>query len=343
MNSKMSAADRAKVEELIRIRQRNNDYAWMLCDYLDQNPRLITKELMEESNLDGLLPDEAIYTALLTGFCGLNPEENPDDRILLNDYFRQSVVKLDAKTYAEDPYYKNIRIPNVRFGRWELKYEHYKAYEAFVCDEMILKPDFREIQRIGFFDSDFSYPAVMEDGHEWMAIKPNETATITFAVNAAHGRVATFGLGMGYYPYLVHLKPDVESITIIERSADVIELFKTHILPQFDHPEKVRIVQADAFEYAAKQMPAERFDYAFADTWRDVSDGLPMYLRMKKLERLNPATEFSYWVEESLLSGYRWQMFDTVIDTAKTYDEVCQCLSDEGLRRFAAIELKVEK
>ena len=343
MNSKMSAADRAKVEELIRIRQRNNDYAWMLCDYLDQNPRLITRELMEESNPGGLLPDEAIYTALLTGFCCLNPEENPDDRILLNDYFRQSVVKLDAKTYAEDPYYKNIRIPNARFGRWELKYEHYKAYEAFVCDEMILKPDFREIQRIGFFDSDFSYPAVMEDGHEWMAIKPNETATITFAVNAAHGRVATFGLGMGYYPYLVHLKPDVENITIIERSADVIELFKTHILPQFDHPEKVRIVQADAFEYAAKQMPAERFDYAFADTWRDVSDGLPMYLRMKKLERLNPATEFSYWVEESLLSGYRWQMFDTVIDNAKTYDEVCQCLSDEGLRRFAAIELKVEK
>ena len=343
MNSKMSTADRAKVEELIRIRQRNNDYAWMLCDYLDQNPCLITKELMEESNPGGLLPDEAIYTALLTGFCGLNPEENPEDRILLNDYFRQSVVKLDAKTYAEDPYYKNIRIPNARFGRWELKYEHYKAYEAFVCDEMILKPDFREIQRIGFFDSDFSYPAVMEDGHEWMAIKPNETATITFAVNAAHGRVATFGLGMGYYPYLVHLKPDVESITIIERSADVIELFKTHILPQFDHPEKVRIVQADAFEYAAKQMPAECFDYAFADTWRDVSDGLPMYLRMKKLERLNPATEFSYWVEESLLSGYRWQMFDTVIDNAKTYDEVCQCLSDEGLRRFAAIELKVEK
>ena len=343
MNSKLSAADRAKVEELIKIRERNNNYAWMLCDYLDQNPCLITKELMEESNPGGLLPDEAIYTALLTGFCGLNPEENPDDRILLNDYFRQSVVKLDAKTYAEDPYYKNIRIPNARFGRWELKYEHYKAYEAFVCDEMILKPDFREIQRIGFFDSDFSYPAVMEDGHEWMAIKPNETATITFAVNAAHGRVATFGLGMGYYPYLVHLKPDVESITIIERSADVIELFKTHILPQFDHPEKVRIVQADAFEYAAKQMPAERFNYAFADTWRDVSDGLPMYLRMKKLERLNPATEFSYWVEESLLSGYRWQMFDTVIDNAKTFDEVCQCLSDEGLRRFAAIELKVEK
>ena len=86
MNSKLSAADRAKVEELIKIRERNNNYAWMLCDYLDQNPCLITKELMEESNPGGILPAEAIYTALLTGFCGLNPEENPEDRILLNDY-----------------------------------------------------------------------------------------------------------------------------------------------------------------------------------------------------------------------------------------------------------------
>lgn len=343
MSRILSESDKTKIEELKRIRQRNNDYAWMLCDYLDQNPCLITKELMDESNPGGLLPDEAIYTALLSGFCGLNPDENPDDRILLDDYFRRSVVKLDAKAYAEDPYYKNIRIPNVKFGRWELKYEHYKAYEAFVCDEMILDPDFKEIQRIGFFDSDFSYPAVHEDGHEWMAIKPNETATIRFAVEAAHGKVATFGLGMGYYPYLVHLKPNVESITIIERSKDVIELFKTHILPQFVHPEKVRIVCADAFEYAEKQMPAERFDYAFADTWRDVSDGLPMYLRMKKLEYLNPHTEFSYWVEESLLSGYRWQMFDTIVDNAASYEEACKCLSDDGLRKFAAVRIKIEE
>lgn len=343
MNGKLSADDKAKIEELIRIRQRNNDYAWMLCDYLDQNPCAITKELMDESNPGGILPDEVIYTALLSGFCGLDIEKNPDDGILMNDYFRQSVKKLDAKAYAEDPYYKNIRIPNVKFGNWELKYEHYKAYEAFVCDEMILEPDFKEIQRIGFFDEDFSYPAVMEDGHEWMAIKPNETETIRFAVESAHGKVVTFGLGMGYYPYLVHLKSNVDSITIVERSEDVIALFKTHIMPQFAHPEKVRIVCSDAFEYAEKQMPAENYDYAFADTWRDVSDGLAMYLRMKKLEYLSPKTEFSYWVEESLLSGYRWQMFDTIIDNATSYDEVCKCLSDDGLRKFASTRIKFEK
>ncbi len=343
MNKLLSDTDKSKIEKLIRTRQLNNDYAWMLCDYIDKTPCLITKELMEASNPDGLLPDETIYTALLSGFCGLDPEANADDRIIYNDYFRSSVVKLDAAAYANDPYYKNIVIPNVKFGNWELKYEHYKAYEAFVCDEMILRPDFKEIQRIGFFDTDFSYPAVMEDGHEWMAIKPNETATIRFAVDAAHGKVVTFGLGMGYYPYLVHLKPDVESITIVERSAEVINLFRTHILPQFPNPEKVVIVQSDAFEYAEHKMLAEQFDYAFADTWRDVSDGLPMYLRMKKLEYLHPHTKFAYWVEESLLSGYRWQMFDTVIDNVTSYSEACRCLSDDGLRKFATIRIELQK
>lgn len=341
--SNYSQTDKEKVDELIKIRQRNNDYAWMLCDYLDKTPNAINKELMQESNPDNFFPEEVIFTALLAGFCGLDPESNPDDLILQNEYFRQSVVKLDAQKYAEDPYYKNIKIPNVKFANWELKYEHYKAYEAFVCDEMILEPDFKEIQRIGFFDQDFSYPAVMENGHEWMAIKPNETETIRFAVEEAFGKVITFGLGMGYYPYLVHTKSNVESITIVERSQDVINLFKTYILPQFDKPEKVRIICADAFEYAEKQMPAENFDYAFADTWRDVSDGLAMYLRMKKLECLNPKTKFTYWVEESLLSGYRWQMFDTIINNAKTFDEVRQCLSNEGLRKFASTRIEIAK
>ena len=57
------------------------------------------------------------------------------------------------------------------------------------------------------------------------------------------------------------------------------------------------------------------------------SDGLPLYLRMKKLEKLSlrnclPGTQFSYWVEESLprraaLEGVQrgnWRM--------PTYDQI---------------------
>lgn len=339
MNKLLSQDDLEKVKVLSETRQRNNDVSWMLCDYLNENSCAITKDLIDSVNVDGSIPEEVVYTALLTGFCGLDADSNEGDLQLINDYFRRSVKKLDADAYAEDPYYKNIKIDNAKFGHWELKYETYKAYEAFVCDELILDDDFKEIQRIGFFDRDFFYPAVMENGHEWMAIKPNETATIRFAVEAARGKVVTFGLGMGYYPYLVTLKDNVDSITVVERDKEVIELFKKHILPQFEHRDKVRIVCSDAFEYAEKVMPNEHFDYAFADTWHDVSDGLEMYLKMKKLEHLSPDTEFSYWVEESLLSGYRWQMFDSIVANGVSYEEICDCLSDDGLRALAATRL----
>ena len=46
-------------------------------------------------------------------------------------------------------------------------------------------------------------------------------------------------------------------------------------------------------------------DLAFVDTWRDASDGLPMYERMKPLEKLSPSTEFLYWIEGFILSRKR--------------------------------------
>ena len=52
-------------------------------------------------------------------------------------------------------------------------------------------------------------------------------------------------------------------------------------------------------------MPQENYGDAFVDTWRDASDGAPMYKKMKPLEALNPNTEFSYWIENFLISNIR--------------------------------------
>jgi len=47
----------------------------MLCDYLNNNPCIITKELMESINSDSILSEETVYRALLMGSCGLNPKK----------------------------------------------------------------------------------------------------------------------------------------------------------------------------------------------------------------------------------------------------------------------------
>lgn len=336
MYQKLRPEDVAKVRRLAEIRQRNNDTSWMLCDYLNNHPCLITKELMDSVNSGGVLSEETVYFALLTGLCGLDTENNEHDKQLANDYFRPAVKKLNTKSYIENPYYRNIRIPEVKYGDWELKYDKYNPYEAFIYNDLAVETDFKEIPRVGFFNEEFRFPVVMENDHEWMAIKPNEIETMQPTIDAVEGKVVTFGLGLGYFTYMASLKEQVESITIVERDDEVIQHFKRYILPQFQYREKVEIISFDAFEYAEKQMPGKDFDYAFVDLWHDASDGLGLYLKMKKIEHFCPQTKFFYWIEDSLLSGFRWQIFDRITNNARSYNEISNYLSAPFLQKLAA-------
>ena len=155
-----------------------------------------------------------------------------------------------------------------------------------------------------------------------MTLTPVDLDTCTEAIEAAHGKVVTFGLGLGYYAYMVSEKEIVESITVVEKSAEVIELFKKHILPQFPNKDKVKIVESDAFEYAEKQMPAENFDLAFVDTWRDASDGAPMYEKMKALEHLSKNTKFLYWIENFLVSRLRAIKFEELCERVERGEQI---------------------
>ncbi len=331
----MKIQDREKLERLKKTFELNFKITRYYAFYLENLHRVIDKEMMDALTEDGISPKEA-FAALLTEIFSLDMDRGQDDRRLIRDYIMPSVRVLDPRKYTENPYYKNIRIDNVKNGRWELKKESYPPYRGVICGDMMLCDGFREVPPLGFFCEEFSFPAVLEDGNEWMTLTPVDLDTCDSAIAAAHGRVVTFGLGLGYYAYMCSVKPEVESVTVVERSPDVISLFREYILPQFDHPEKVVIVNDDAFRYAEHIMPAEHFDVAFVDTWRDASDGTPMYRRMKKLEHLSPRTEFLYWIENFLISRARaeklaelLELLDTASPKApETYDEFVKMLGE---------------
>jgi predicted methyltransferase len=153
-----------------------------------------------------------------------------------------------------------------------------------------------------------------------MTLTPVDLFTCDDAIDAAHGKVITFGLGLGYFAYMAAGKPCVSSVTVIEKSPDVIGLFEKYILNQFPERDKIRIVNADAFEYAEHVMPTEHFDYAFVDTWRDSSDGAPMYKRMKPLEKLSPSTKFDYWIENFLISRLRALKLEKIAERLEKYE-----------------------
>ncbi|MFD2702654.1 hypothetical protein ACFSVM_19565 [Paenibacillus shunpengii] len=287
-------------ETRAQIEEDNRTVFALLSHYLNQAPDLITTEEIQEITAYGVTEVYA-FNVILAGAFGLDINEHAYHKELFDQYFTRMTHKLDVSEYDNNPYYKNIEIPNVQIGNSRLKYERYKPYEGFVCNDIIRTEEGRQLPQIGFFDEEFRFPAVLENDRIWMTITPNEIETMKEPVEAAFGHVLTFGLGLGYYAYMVSIKDNVSSVTIVEANEHVIRLFKKHILPQFAQGHKIYIIQADAFEYAERELSSGAYDYVFTDLWHDVSDGAELYLRMKSYEQHSPETVFSYWIEKSIL------------------------------------------
>ncbi len=332
----MTQIDKIKLERLKETYSKNFRITQLYAAYLEHFPEFIKRELVDTLTEDGTVSKTDAISALLSIAFGLDGEVSPEDRILIRDYITPSVRLLDAKKYTENKYNKNIKLGNLKDGSWEFKTESYPAYRGAVSGDMISDPDGREIPPLGFFSERVDFPAVLEDGNEWMTITPVDVDTVEKEIEEAHGRVLTLGLGLGYYTYMVSEKENVESITVVERSQEVINLFKKHILPQFAHGKKVNIVHDDAIHYMNEVMPSEGFDYCFSDIWRDASDGAPLYLEIKKTEKLSPKTRFTYWIEGFIRSRLRAQRYCellNLIDEAsreapKSYAEFIERLND---------------
>ena len=336
MKDKFSSADRLKWERLEQIRRDNQRMLRLFSLYLNQAPRFLTAELVESLAKDCGISNEEAFRSAFAAACGLDSAESPEDRRLERLYIQGGIHLLSPERYRNDPYYRTVRFPELQVGKWTLTTQSYQPYEPFVCGHPVLQADLREIPQLGVFSEEYRFPAILENGVEWMTVTPNEIETMREPIEASHGRVVTFGLGLGYFAFRAAEKETVGEVTVIERDAELIRLFQSHLLPMFPHKEKIRIVCSDAFDYAEQRMASERFDFAFVDLWHDPSDGLELYLRMKRLEPLAPGTVFSYWIEPTLLSYLREMIFASLEDTELShFDEAFALLQNDGLRRLA--------
>lgn len=281
-----------------RIRLGNARVVNLMSMYLNFMPQAITLETLDEIASSCRLPRERAYAECLAALCEVGTDAA--DRRFTADYLVPMVHELDPAIFEMDRYYQTIQIPDGTYGSWELKTMTLAPCEAFVCNDFQVFPDGRMIPQIGYFPRAYHYPAVLEHGREWMTLMPNETVTTMPAVELAHGHVLTYGLGLGYFAFMASEKQAVSSVTVVERSPDVIALFREQILPQFPNRKKIRLVCADAFAYAKEHLAHERYDFVFADIWHDVGDGRELYLRMKELEVLSPSTQYAYWLENSI-------------------------------------------
>lgn len=260
-----------------------------LASFLNNNPKAITLNQVNKVMKIGVSKSEAVKALV---------KEYLEYDNLLDRYYDDIVKELNQNEFAEDEYYKNIKFQNKKFAGWEIKMEKYNAYELFV------REDFKVVNgivlpQIGYFERPFQFPAAFQNGRMWMSVTPNEINTMKNPIDLAYGNVLTFGLGIGYFSYMVANKDNVDSVTIIEKDPKIINLFNTFIFPHFKNKEKINIINDDAFKYL-KKLQDGKFDYLFVDIYHDASDGIEVYEKMKKYTDKYTKTEVEYWIIDTM-------------------------------------------
>ena len=255
-------------------------------------------ELLAEKEKEGLSSKEA-YAALLALQAGLDTEGR--DREFYLDYVIPSLREYRLSDFTSDPYFKAVGFAGGRCGAWRLDTLALPPCVLVPAGDLTVRKDGRLLPRLGFFREPFLYPAVLENGREWMTLLPVEQVTMKEPIRRARGRVLTLGLGLGYFAFHAAEKENVESVTVVERSPDVIRLFREALLPHFPHGEKIRIVEDDAFRFAEERATPDAFDFVFSDIWHDAGDGRDAYLRLLRIFRERAEMDLAFWLEDTIL------------------------------------------
>lgn len=279
------------------VRVYNTRLAQLYSLYMNLSARALDAEIIEGLTKDCDISAAEAFANCLAAYFDLDAAG--EDRLFFRHWLLPSIEEQSHTLYTEDAYFKNIKIPEDVRGKWAFKKEFLAPYEPFVCRDFKVLPDGRMLPQIAFFKEKYPFPAVLENGREWMTLQPNEMVTTWPAIEKARGRVLTFGMGLGYFTYHAAQKPEVESVTVVDISEDVLDLFRTHILPQFPNKEKIRLVCKDAYAFAEEDM-AGNFDFVFADIWHDAGDGREPYLKMKQYEQRFPDIRFDFWLEDTI-------------------------------------------
>ena len=209
----------------------------------------------------------------------------------------------DGNAVKRNPYYEQIHISPDKENRIALATADYLPYEFFQTFHNYKDENPFLYGEAGFFKERMTFPVILEDNRVWMSVVPSEIRSMEKDIEAAKGKVITYGLGLGYYAFMASEKETVESVSVVEMNRDVISLFKRNILPQFPNKEKIRIIEADAFAFIEKQKDGS-YDTAFSDFWSGVDDGLDLYLRFMAKTARFIKTKHSYWIETCFMEYF---------------------------------------
>ena len=128
-----------------------------------------------------------------------------------------------------------------------------------------------------------------------------------FCINA-YGDIIIGGLGIGMIIMAIQDKPEVNTITVIEKNQEVIDL----VASQLNFNDKVNIVCADVFEWKPER--GVKYDMAYMDIWNWINEDVyknemqPLkrkYARFLRSKNENPRRFNKCWAEYQAKTGRR--------------------------------------
>jgi len=172
---------------------------------------------------------------------------------------------------AEASYFKTkdwhiLDIPEGKSGEYQIRHIHKDAGTcldtANMRCQMFGQPNVKLM-----FDHPTRWHELSYEGGVWMTDLPIEQAQHDRELQEAHGDVLIGGLGLGYAATQLIRRPEVDSVTVVEISPEVIELVQPHI------DDEIIVICADLFEYLEGLTPVPPFDYCFFDIWQSDGEG----------------------------------------------------------------------
>ncbi|MCH3966582.1 MAG: hypothetical protein LKE52_03020 [Bacilli bacterium] len=322
MNLKLNQDGLNTLTKLLEQKDSNMEAADLYNSFLTDHYADITKETIHEFLRNGVAKEEDAYFTSLLLSLDLKPTDLDIEALKASNGI-DIIKKQNPSLLLDNPYYKTIRIPKASKGSFTLDTNYFDSYEGFSFDDVYVNPKnyFEEKTSLGYFAQPINYLTLSEKGEVWMSITPHEINTMEEPIRKAHGKVVTYGLGLGYFAFMASSLSPVESLTIVEKDKNLIKLFQDVLLPQFPGRDKIKIVEADAFSYMAHIAPKENFAFSFFDIYHTADDGLLSYLKAKNLESLSGKTEYSYWIERSLLALLRRYFLSLLEESELGYTE----------------------
>ena len=222
-----------------------------------------------------------------------------------NNYNLRNIKKIDVNEVVSNPYYITFNCDiNIKKNGYELSFDSYLPYELFLYDDIKVYENeyYKEINYLGYFDKNVKFLALKKDNVAWMSITPHEIFTMKDDIDKVSGNVLVLGLGLGYFLYMISLKDNVNKITVIEKDKNIINLFKSFLFPKFNK-NKIQIIEDDAISYLENNK--EEYDYVYCDLYHNQFDALPLYIKIKNIEKNYKNTTFLYWIETSIIALIR--------------------------------------